>query len=271
MQEKLLTAGEFATLARTTKRTVLWYAEKGILEPHKTDGSGYRFYRPDQIIDFQGVLLMRKLGFSVAEIKKHLTDGQSLRQMFEQKQGLIEQQIGHLQRMLTDAKHYYQNLDATSTLVRPELVQIESFDMYYIEREGPYARIKDYNVEFRDMFAVLPDDAVHLTAFAKGQFEPAKAQMKIGVVCRPGLLLKTGASVGRETVPAYTALKYVHTGSTTLLSLLWQELGGYRRRQHLPRNTGLPFADIELYTLDISPYPDPDDSLVTELHMPVRT
>src|SRR6185503_14032670 len=107
MQEGLLTAGEFATLARTTKRTILWYAEKGVLEPYKVDGSGYRFYRPQQIIDFQGVLLMRKLGFSVSEIKALLTEGHSMRQLFEQKSGLIEQQIGHLQRMLADAKRYY--------------------------------------------------------------------------------------------------------------------------------------------------------------------
>ncbi len=271
MKETLLTAGEFAALARTTKRTVLWYAKMAILLPYTTDESGYRWYRPQQIIDFQSVLLMRKLGFSVAEIATLLTAGQSMRQLFEQKRSVIEQQIGHLQRMLSDTNRYYHNLDVSGTLVQPVSKRIESFDMYYVAKEGPYARIGEYTAELRDAFAVFPDDAVRLTAFMVNEYQPVKAQMKIGVICQPSMQLKAGANVNRETVPAYTALTYVHQGSTTLLSLLWQELGKYARKQHLKNDTSLPFADVEFYALDTSAYPDPQDSLITELHLPVRT
>jgi hypothetical protein len=50
---------------------------------------------------------------------------------------------------------------------------------------------------------------------------------------------------------------------------LWQELGKYKQKHHLLADTSLPFADVEFYTPDISDCPDPDDSLTTELHMPV--
>ena len=89
------------------------------------------------------------------------------------------------------------------------------------------------------------------------------------VMCRPGMKLKPDTKVRRETIPAYTALAYVHVGTTTLLSLLWQELGKYRQKQHLKPDPNLPFGDIEFYTPDTSEYPDPDDSLTTELQMPV--
>jgi DNA-binding transcriptional MerR regulator len=270
MKEVLLTAGEFAKLARTTKRTVLWYAETGILQPYKIDKAGYRFYRLQQILDFQSVLLMRKLDFSVAEIASLLTKGQPMRHLLAQKRDIIEQQIGHLRRILVDTNRYYANLNANGTLVQPELVQTEQFDMYYITRVGSYARIKDYAVELRAAFAAFPADAVRLTAFVDDGYRPAKARMKIGVIVQPGLRLKPGADVSHETVPAYTALKYVHQGSTTLLSLLWQELGKYRRKQHLASDTSLSFADMELYKPDTSAYPDPEDSLIAELHMPVR-
>lgn len=270
LKDTLLTAGEFARLARTTKRTVLWYAEKGILEPHKTDESGYRFYRSQQILDFQSVLLMRKLGFSIHEIALLLSKERSIRHLFEQKSGLIEQQIGHLQRMLADTNRYYHNLGANGTLVQPEFADVASFDMCYIAKEGSYARIKDYVAEFRDAFAVFPDDAVRLTAFMDDEYQPIKARMKVGAIYQPSMRFKTGMDLSRETVPAYTALRYVHQGPTTLLSLLWQELGKYARKRHLKNDTSLPFADVEFYAPDTSAYPDPQDGLVTELHMPVH-
>jgi DNA-binding transcriptional MerR regulator len=248
---------------------VLWYGEQGVLEPWHIDYNGYRFYRPQQILDFQSVALMRRLGFSLAEITARLKGGQSMRQLFEQQRGALERQIGQLTRALNDTNRYYANLAANGTLVQPELKRVPSFDIYFIARQGPYAKLKDYHTELVESFATLPDTTVYLTGFMKAKYEPAKADMKIGVVCMPGMRLKPGADVQRETVPMYQALAYVHQGSTTLLSLLWQQLGKYRQKQHLPLDASLPFADVEFYTPDTSDYPDPVDSLTTELHMPV--
>ncbi|HSX15313.1 MAG TPA: MerR family transcriptional regulator [Candidatus Saccharimonadales bacterium] len=265
-----LTAGQFAKLARTTKRTVLWYDQQGILKPRHIDGdNGYRLYELHQILDFQSISLMRKLGFSIDEIKALLKEDRSMRHLFEQQRGVLEQQIGQLTRMLSDTNRYYENLQANGTLVRPELVHVPSYDIYYLYKQGPYAQLKAYHDELCDYFVALPKDTVFLTAFMKSVYEPAKAAMKIGVICTPGIRLKPGTAVQRETIPSYDALKYVHRGSTTLLSLLWQEVGKYRRKQHLRSGTGLPFADVEFYTPDTSAYPDPEDSVVTEIHMPV--
>ena len=269
MSETLLTAGQFAKLARTTKRTVLWYDEKDILKPHHVDDSGYRFYAASQILDFQTVLLMRKLGFSIAEITAMLSRDRSMRNLFEAQREVLERQIGLLQRMLHDTNSYYENLHVNGTLVRPELKQVAAFDMYYLPKQGPYSRIKEYHDELYSEFEFLPDNTKWLTAFMAASYQPAQADMKIGVVCQPEMRLKPGSSVRRETVPPYKALVHVHVGSTTLLSLLWQELGKYRRKQDLSFDTKLPFADVEFYTPDTSSNPDPEDSLTTELHLPV--
>lgn len=269
MEEPLLTTGQFAKLARTTKRTILWYGQKGVLSPRRIDESGYRFYAPRQILDFQSVSLMRKLGFAIDEIAALLSKDRTMYELFEEQRGALQRQIGFLQRMLSDTNRYYENLHSNGTLVKPELKSIASFDMYYLAKQGPYAHIKEYSNELHDAFEVLPKGCVWLTAFMVPHYQPAKADMKIGVICQPGMKLKPDTAVQRETVPAYTALAYVHVGSTTLLSLLWQELGKYRQKYHLQPNGGLPFADIEFYTPDTSAYPDPHDSLTTELHMPV--
>jgi DNA-binding transcriptional MerR regulator len=42
MKKDYITAGEFARLACTTKRTILWYDQKGILKPTKIGESGIK-------------------------------------------------------------------------------------------------------------------------------------------------------------------------------------------------------------------------------------
>lgn len=271
MNQTILSAGQFAKLARTTKRTILWYSQQGILKPHHVDDAGYRFYTPSQILDFQSVLLMRKLGFSIADITALLSSDNSMQHLFEERRGVLERQIQLLQRMLDDTNHYYENLRASGVLIQPKLKRVASFDMYFITRQGPYAKITDYGNELRDAFEVLPENCVWLTAFMVSSYQPVKADMKIGVVCQPGMKLKPGTDVRRETVPAYQAISHVHVGSPTLLSLLWQELVKYKHKHKLLADTKLPFADVEFYTPDMSGYPDQDDSVTTELHMPVIT
>jgi len=269
MHQNLLTPAEFAKLARTTKRTVLWYAEKGILLPHTTSESGYRLYLPEQIIDFQSILLMRKLGVALEDIKARMAGGNSLQDLFQQQRGAIEVQIGDLQRMLTATTHYYHNLGATGTLVKPRIEQTKPLDIYYIDRQGPYANIKHYADELQGMFVHVPKDAIRLTIFMEDYYQPQTAAMQIGIVCRPDVQPKPGVTVPSQTLPAYKTLSYVHHGSSTLLSLLWQELGKYCRLNHLTHDDSLPFADLEFYRMDDAPYIDNDDSLITTMHMPI--
>lgn len=268
MRTELLSAGEFAKLARTTKRTVLWYDEKGILEPYHIDSKGYRFYKPGQIIDFQTVLLLRRLDFSLAEIEQYLAKGSSLGKLFKLKRLTIEQEIATLKRMLAATNTFYGNLDATGTLVKPKLKKIKYFEILYIEKTGPYAKIKDYCLELTDLVSGVSDKAVFLTAFQDHRYSPDKARMLIGIIATPRIKPKSKA-VQRLKTPAHTALTYEHHGSGTLLSLLWKELDRYRRKQKLKLDTTLPFADIELYKRTSLNGEPNEDLMEFELQLPI--
>lgn len=270
MEENLFTAGEFAKLARTTKRTVLWYAEKGILKPYKIDDSRYRLYRPEQIIDFQSILLMRKLGFSVADIQAYIEQGQSLQDLFKAKSGIIEQQIVNLERMLADTKDYYANLAQTGTLVMPTIKQQEPFEIYYLDKIGPYAKIKDYLEELQSRFGTIPKTAVFLTIFMDSGFRPKNANMRIGMVCDSGLQGKVGSILPKTTMPKYTALCHSSYGTGALLSLLWQELDKYRANEHLSLDNSLPFTSIEIYRNVIDSFKNKEVPCTAELHLPIK-
>lgn len=272
MQHSLLTAGQFAKLARTTKRTVLWYDEQGLLQPASSGDNGYRYYEPRQIIDFQVILLLRKMRFSIEEIRQYLAKDNSLKDLFQLKQAVVKKEIADLKRMLGRVTSYYHNLDTNGTLTNPEVATIQPFTIYSITKEGQYAKIKDYCLELRSHFVRIPRNATYLTIFFSG-YEPKKAKMKIGVIAQDGMTLKKEAAhvVSKEMLPRFKALKYLHKGPGTLVSLLWQELAKYMRSHDVQPDRSLPFVDLELYrTTSLNGQTD-EDEMVFELLLPIKS
>jgi DNA-binding transcriptional MerR regulator len=66
----LMAIGEFARQARLSQKALRHYDELGLLAPARVDpGSGYRFYRPDQLEQARLVASLRQIGVTLAEIK----------------------------------------------------------------------------------------------------------------------------------------------------------------------------------------------------------
>lgn len=75
----MLKISEFAKLANTTRRTLIFYDEKGLFSPAKIAPNGYRYYEPDQLYQFELIAGLRNLGLSLEDIKKILSsNGQEL-------------------------------------------------------------------------------------------------------------------------------------------------------------------------------------------------
>lgn len=263
MPNALLTIGEFAELAETTKRTVLWYEEKGILKPNQVNAdTGYRLYTTDQIIDFKAILLLRKLNFSIEEIKSFLTKHNSPVTLFNLKKKALKQEIADLQTALDDTEKYYSNIQKTGTLVNPKIKDFKPFPVYYVDKLGPYRKIGDYFDELHTYFSQIPPNTQGLVIYEDNGYQPKNAKTKICFVIKPGLKLKPEAKVivKRMTVPGFMALSYTHSGSSKLLSMLWQELKKYRVDEGYKEDKSLPFEDLELS----------QSSHVTEMLMPIQ-
>lgn len=270
MKTDLITAGQFAKLAWTTKRTILWYDQKGILKPTKIDQSGYRFYQPRQIIDFQVILLLRKLRFSIEEIKAFLKKSNSLKSLFEIKRKVVEQEINSLQLTLENINDYYINLDRNGTLVKPKIKKVKPIWVYYIDKVGAYAKTADYGSELHSYFKKLPKPVTYLTLFMDEGYRPHKSAMKIALVAKKGMQLKPQADkvVKEMLVPGYKALTYIHYGPGSLLSLLWKELEKYGRLNKFRLDLSLPFCDLEFYRPPIGVLAE--EEVFFEIHLPIQ-
>src|SRR3989338_10338527 len=119
--DNLITAGELAKLASTTKRTILFYDEKGVLKPVKVNSSKYRFYLERQILDYKMILLLSTLGVSLGEMKQYLNKKGNLVQLFDDKKVLIRKQVKLLEFNLKNLNKFQNNLRTNGTMVDPEI------------------------------------------------------------------------------------------------------------------------------------------------------
>jgi DNA-binding transcriptional MerR regulator len=89
--------GEFATLARVSKRLLRYYDEIGLLSPDRTDDfNGYRYYSAEQLAQLNRILVLKDLGLSLDQIRQLLNDAVStdeMQGMLLLKKAEIEQQL----------------------------------------------------------------------------------------------------------------------------------------------------------------------------------
>ncbi len=68
-----MSIGEFATASRLSQKALRLYGEKGLLAPSWVDpGSGYRYYRVEQLHEATLIALLRRAGMPLAEIRTFL-------------------------------------------------------------------------------------------------------------------------------------------------------------------------------------------------------
>lgn len=94
----MLAIQKFATLAGTTRRTLIFYDEKNLFKPKYVAENGYRYYDYDQLYDLTFILELRHLGLSIAEIKAltQNADPTSLNDNLQHVLGKINDQLDNL-------------------------------------------------------------------------------------------------------------------------------------------------------------------------------
>jgi DNA-binding transcriptional MerR regulator len=243
----LITAGELAKLASTTKRTILFYDEKSVLKPVKVNNANYRYYLESQILDYQRILLLSTLGVSLDEMKKYLRKNGDLAKLFDDKKELIEKEIKLLEFNLKNLTKFQANLKANGTMVYPEIKVIAPFGVYFIEKEGSYAKIGQYCEELFKMFKNRGSNFTTLAIFEEQGYRPKKSKIKIGALAAKGMKVKREYEniVKLMEFDPGKVLTYTHNGSGSLLSLFWKELEKYAALNNLKIITKVP--DFEIY------------------------
>jgi DNA-binding transcriptional MerR regulator len=239
----LITAGELAKLAGTTKRTILWYDELGIIKPVEVSSEGYRYYSESQVLDYQMILLLTTLGVTLKEIKTK----NDLKSLFKEKRLSIKDQIDNLQFNLSSLERFMSNLGTNQTLIKPEIKTLKPFDVYYVEKISSYVSIGKYCQELSEMFTNRGNDFTTLAIFDNPTYQPKKSLIKICAVAQPGMLInpKFKNEVKHLLFAPGKVITYTHNGAGEMLSLFWKELEKYCRLNKIEVRHDAP--DFEIY------------------------
>lgn len=102
----LYSTGEFAKQKNINKRTLHYYNDIGLFRPEVTDENGYHYYSCFQTIQLELILILRKIGLSLEDIKAY-TDPSSetaFTEVMHEKKKLIDRSI----EQLLEAKSFLQ-------------------------------------------------------------------------------------------------------------------------------------------------------------------
>jgi len=151
---------EFSKLSRIPIQTLRYYDQIGILKPAATDDmTGYRYYRADQLLRVNRIVILKDLGFSLQQITQLLQEeisAEQIRGMLRLKESEIEHRLSAEQTKLARIKERMQLLEHKGRMDKElEVVikRVESMKMVTFASIGTVNEIPD----FFDIFDSLLD------------------------------------------------------------------------------------------------------------------
>lgn len=264
----MLTTKQFADLCSTTKKTIIHYDRIGLLKPasyHKALHTSFRLYEPKQVLIYQKIYLLKSFGLLLSMVKQCLNDQKCFEKVFNDRYGVLEQEKAKIDAKLKKLDEYLNNLKTGKNLVSPKIKIIKPFYIYAIERTGRYVDIKSFDEELGKLIGDKKFKYPYVTIFKDQDFLPEKCNMIIGAVVgnkKPEDI--KGVQILK--INGYKALTYIHIGSYSYLSFIWQFLNKYVKEHNLELDPKNP--DREFY-LKGSLIESNEDNLVTELQIPI--
>lgn len=97
--KEMFTAGEIAKYQDISKQTLLYYDKIGLFKPaYINKENGYRYYSSKQLEYLDAILIMKKIGFSLDEIKNHMKNYTMEKSLtfFKEQLSVIDEKISEL-------------------------------------------------------------------------------------------------------------------------------------------------------------------------------
>ena len=117
MEERkdLFSIGEVAKYQNISKQTLIFYDKIGLFRPTWVDpATGYRYYSASRMDHLDTILIMKKIGFSLQEIKAHMRhyDLDSSLAMFHRQLEVIDQKIAELRLIRSRVQSRCEQMEA---------------------------------------------------------------------------------------------------------------------------------------------------------------
>lgn len=124
VEEKLYRIGMFSKMNQVTIKALRYYDEVGLLRPRFIDpDNGYRYYSSSQLEPLPRLLALRRIGYSIEEIKR-VQDGESEQRILQRKKQQLMKEISDRMSMLSQIEGYLQQEDDNYHMVIKRLPEV---------------------------------------------------------------------------------------------------------------------------------------------------
>lgn len=124
IEEKLYRIGMFSKMNQVTIKTLRYYDEVGLLRPRFIDpDNGYRYYSSSQLEPLHRLLALRRIGYSIEEIKQ-VQDGVSEQRILRRKKQQLMKEISERMSMLSQIEGYLQQEEESYHMIVKRLPEV---------------------------------------------------------------------------------------------------------------------------------------------------
>lgn len=231
----LFSIGEVSKYQNISKQTLIFYDKIGLFRPAYVDpDNGYRYYSAGQIDYLDTILIMKKIGFSLSEIKEHMqhyTIDSSL-VAFKNQLSVIDEQIRQLHLIRSRVQHRCEQMEhAKSHREKENLVLMEEMDVPYIlihDVKEPYT-LTEISIATKQCFA----DAFqkNLPVYLQSGVIVPLAHIRNGHYTAATKVFlpieKTDKADNIQQLPAGTCVSIYHVGDYLSIARSYQKLLDY--------------------------------------------
>ncbi len=156
--KNLFSIGELSRQQNISRQTLIFYDKIGLFCPAYVDSeNGYRYYSAKQLDELDTICIMKRIGFSLEEIKTHMQSYTLENSIVVLRRQLlaIEQQMEALQMIKSRVEHRCQQLEhAVSIREDSDVVTIEKVKTQYLllrKVQEPYS-LEDVSIATKECF-----------------------------------------------------------------------------------------------------------------------
>lgn len=218
---------QFATICRTTVRTIRFYDKKGILKPASVDQyTGYRYYHPHQAREFFKIKLFQTFGTPLKEMNK-INETHS-------EASFLNKKLVDIKAEIEEKKRQYNVLQT----IKQDLVEGEMGQHLKTRSVGPFfvfgkefadARYDRINADIFDLhkkakeLGLLTKIIQHVTYLEPHEYVPNQTRLRISIIlAKLPKHVPDGYYV--EKIPAQKVLTYFYKGPYEYLTFVHKEM-----------------------------------------------
>lgn len=156
--DDLFSIGELSKYQNISKQTLIFYDKIGLFCPaYVNPTNGYRYYSAKQIDYLDTILIMKKIGFSLSEIREYLRECNTKSSMAALKRQLssIDRRIDELRLLRSRVAHRCAQMETALVCCGSSPIQIENIEEQYIltQSVNPPYTLKEISIATKKCFA----------------------------------------------------------------------------------------------------------------------